>query len=540
MKKVRIIRTVIFILILIPVLIWIALGPGLRFYLRGNGDRITSDIEEKSDGHIRIGSLSGDFWSGFTFERIMVYSDREIDNLPLLSADQITCRLSIIRLLQRNFTPNSVHIDGFNVTLQIDADGKVLLPEWQFRTSKKRNPLLHAGFIQAVDNKNGVKISCDNGVIEIRKNLPGIIEAVDMIFYQVAGNGELIPDEEIRIERLLCEYLTTPITLEGFYPLDSSDSIDIDISCEPVNLRSVFRDLDPLFRNSEFLPEGKVLGEIRFDGPIDRMMITGNMRMNETVLGNISIDDASGAFAYSAGVIDLTGVSADAYGGNIEGSCRINLLSEIPNWSAVCNFESIDVPDYLSTNGYLKYEMTGEFFGSVRANGDFTSADALTCTVTISSNGGRFLTPFSDRFMTITHGIPNDSPITDEDLADYSDLEVRARITESIIRIQRFHFVSEDLQIESNGEVGFDKTISADGGISVPIERARRHPKFGSYVDFLPDSMNRVSFMFSISGTLDAPEFSPKLTDNLLQGLEDIGSDWVHDVGDSFTGFDSG
>ncbi len=532
-------KIILVVITLVPLLIWAAGGPILRAFLNKNSHAIISDVEVKSDNHIKIGSVSGDLWSGIKLERIIVYADKDPEHLPLLTADEIHLKISIWDVFNEDVTPTSIHIQGFNAVLHIDDEGNIILPEWELQTARSHPEPHLAGYSFSRNSSEAVLITCEDGLLEIYKRFPGLTESVDIVFTQLEGSGEYVYQDGFYIDSITGDYLSTPISVSGYVPQESSETMNVSATIGEVNLPSLFRDIDPLFRDNEYLPGGLAQGGIHMAGPSGHLAVAGTIELANASVGNIQVDVARGSVAYSAGVIDLTAVTAEAYGGAITGSARINMLSEVPIWTSVCTFQELDIPAYLTDAEYLAYEMTGEFAGVIDARGDFVNPDSLSCTVELRSGGGRFLTPFSEKFLTVA-GVAKstDIEITDEDLADYDILVLNATIQQSSIGLDRFHFVSTDLEVDARGQVGFDKTISASGGLTVPADLARRHPRFGTFMEFLPDTLNRVSLEFEISGTLSEPKFEPMLTENFLLGLLDQGSDLGHDVLDSFTGLD--
>jgi hypothetical protein len=537
--RLRIVIRILIVLTLLPIIVWAVFGPGMRFYLSRNGMRIIEDIKIRSDDHVLIGSLSGDLWSGVKAERVAVYSDKDPAHLPLLEADTIILRFSLLDLIRGQTTPGSIHIKGFNSSVHIAADGTIALPEWKFRTAMQSQSSYRAGFDGGAAGSaglRGIRITCEDGVLEIHKRFPMLTESVDVELTQLEGRGEFRMDEGLNIDGIHGKYLTSDVTLEGFVPLDENEPMDLSASMSDTLLDSVFRDIDPLFRGSAYLPSGTANGTVHVAGARDNLTVNGAIELTESVLGNVKIDAADAQVAYSAGLIDLTQVMVQAYGGTAEATARINLLGEKPLWNAVSTFESINLPDYLDSNGYYTYEATGLFSGTLEARGDFDSADSLDCSIEIECGTGSYLTPFSDRFMSRMTGATGDAEITEGDLAVFNELSVLARIEESTIYVDRFHFVSNDLQVEATGQVGFDKSIHASGMLSVPLDKAKEHPRLGRYVSFLADSINRVPLEFSISGYLYDLDFNPRITDNFLRGLADHGEDFLHDIGESVSG----
>jgi len=67
------------------------------------------------------------------------------------------------------------------------------------------------------------------------------------------------------------------------------------------------------------------------------MEVRGDFISARGTLGNVTVDSSHAAMAYSAGVVDLTTVTARTYGGTLEGSGKVNLLSETPIWDMSCH-----------------------------------------------------------------------------------------------------------------------------------------------------------------------------------------------------------
>jgi len=531
------VRITIAVVILLPILIWIAGGPGARFYISRNGASIIADIARRSDENIRVGSISGDLWSGVTGKRVVIYADKDPAHLPLLSADTVHVKFSILDLFRLRLNPVRVHMDGFTVALHVAPDGSVALPEWSIRSAGDDGRAIRAGYAAGSSSKS-ISVTCTDGTLEIHKRFPTLPESVDIVFTRLEGEGEYVPEDGLRIGNIHGKYLASDVSVQGYVPADRDEAVDLTATINQVILGSFFRDIDPLFRGNAYLPSGTAGGEFRLAGPREQLEVAGSMDLADSIFGNAKIDHAAAQVAYSAGVIDLNQISIEAYGGRADATGRINLLTEVPIWSAVCSFSDLNVGDYLDSNGYYSYEMSGDFSGSLEARGDFANPDALACTVEIQCMGGSYRNPFSERFMSMPPRMLEITPVTDEDLVGFDELIVNARIEDSSINVERFHFVSHELQVEATGAIGFDKSISASGGLSVPLDRARQHPRFGRYVRLLPDSLQRASLEFSVSGWLYDVQFSARPTENLLRGLLDQGGDLLHDLGESLEGLD--
>ena len=524
-------RRLIVGLIVLAILVWVAGGPITRRLLKTRSDRLIGEIDRRSEGHIIVGAISGDLWSGFVFDRTVIYTDHDPTHLPLLSADRVFMRLSLADLVRGDIIPASVHIKGFDSAIHIGPDGKIALPQWRFRTALlTRRAAMRAGFLDRRSGHRAVLITCENGVLEIHKRFPNLTEPVDIVFTQLKGKGAYSSDEGLKIEYVTGDYLSTPISLRGAVTTDPREQMRISAEIGQVQLGTVFRDIDPLFRGAEYLPKGAAKGEVVLSGSLGGPLIKGRLEIKDASVAGVSVVTAEAAVSYAAGVVDFTQVRAETYGGTVEATGQVNLLSETPLWAAVCTFKDVDLAHYLDANGYYSYEINGGFDGSVRAEGDFVDPDTLVCTAEITSEGGRYLSPFSERFMRLAQHAAPETPVTEDDLAGYDDIEVDIRIQDSEILIESFHFVSTELAADASGKVGFDHSIDVSGKLTVPVESARRHPRFGRFVGFLPDTLDRASLDFSLSGRLDDIRFSAKPGENLLKGLLDQSGDLLGDL----------
>jgi hypothetical protein len=531
--RVKRFRIVIIVVLLAAILVWIALGPGLRRFLETNGSMITSEVSRRTDDHVRIESLSGDYWSGIVIEGMIIYTDRDPAHRPLLEADRVVLHVPLSAIINREITASSVHISGFTVALHIDADGLIALPDWKISESPANGTKpLFAGWIPA-QNRKGIDITCDNGVLEIYKKFPNLTETVKVNFTQLAGSGEFFEGEGARIDSITGDYLAAPLEITGWIPSDSDEPMELSLNLGEVGFSTVFRDIDPLFRGSRYLPTGAASLTLHFGGTREIPEIAGNVDLSETTVGNVKLNAAHADVAYSAGVVDLTNLTAEAYEGSIEGTGRVNLLAESPIWQADCTFEDIDLAEYLDQNGYYAYEVDGPFAGSAQASGDFASPASLQIDAQLTSDGGRYLSPFSDRFLNIASGQPNAGEPSEADLTTYDDVAIDVRVRESQILVDRLHFVSHDLQLEAHGWIGFDHTLSGSGGFTIPMDKARLHPRLRNLVTLLPSTIDRVALEFSISGELGNVRINPRIGENFLSGILDRVDDLYHDIGDA-------
>jgi len=518
------------ILIAIVIAVPLVLGPGFRIWLRGSEKEIIGQITEQTDGLVAIEGIDGDYLSGITAKNMVVYSGKDIDRLPLITADKAWFKIPLGNLLNRSYLPSRIEIDGFEVHLYISETGEVELPDFKISNSQK-SPVYLAGFAAKISTGR-IPIEARNGIVEIHKSFPGIAGAVNISFFQAGGSGTY-DHTGVEITEFTAEYLASPVKINGYVPFDEKAEINVTGKIDQVNLSSVFRNFEPIFEGSPYLPDGVAGTTINVKGEKNKLSVSGTFALADATLGNANITSADSSFTYSAGVIDLSDFNADVYGGTLTGNGTINLLSETPLWNAESEFQSVDIPGYLESVRYLKYEVTGDFSGNMTASGNFLNPDDMVVSIEIKSDGGKFLSPFCDRFMNLTNGQVNNSPVSEAELAVYTELETSAHIANSDIIIDRLNFMSDDLQIDGNGTIGFDKKISAGGDLSVPLDKAKAHPKFGSYVGFLPDRIGRVTLDFTISGTLITPKFSANPTENLLRGLMDQSSDILHDIGDA-------
>jgi hypothetical protein len=531
-------RTFFTLLIAIAVLVWLALGPGARIWLTSQSPKIVSEIKSKYQNRVLIGSVDGDFWSGVHLNKVVVLADDNPNHLPILESDKVTLGFSFTSLLSGDFSPNRIHLDGFDAVLYIAEDGSVVLPDW-LSSAPIAKPL-HAGFALPSLNGGNIRITCENGVLEIIKRFPAsteIIEPVDLSVTRLAGSLTYVPGIGVTIETLTGDYLASPVTVRGEVPTDSDGSFDITANVGDLQLSSFFRDVEPLFQGSHYLPNGVASSELHFQGTRNLPTITGALDLVNTTIGNVTVDSSTAAVAYSAGVIELSGITSHAYGGSVKGDGSINLLSNPPVWRLKCDFEQVDLGKYLDANGYYAYGISGGFSGEADAGGDFKSKEALTCDATIRGTGGSYLSPFSSRF-TMISGEPADpsTPLDPADLTRFDDIEAVLGIAQAKINVKTFHFVSNDLNVDADGNIGFDKSIQATGILSVPLDKARQSRKLGRFVSFLPDSMDRAELYFTLSGFLNQMEFNAQPTANLLRGMVDQGGDLLHDLGGAFQG----
>lgn len=128
------------------------------------------------------------------------------------------------------------------------------------------------------------------------------------------------------------------------------------------------------------------------------------------------------------------------------------------------------------------------------------------------------------------------TPVQQSDLVNFDDAEMQLNIKDSRITVDKFHFASHDLGIDATGHLGFDKSIAASGNLTVPMDKAKQNRKLSRFVAILPDSMDRISLDFSLSGYLSNIQFNAEPSANLLKGILDQGGDLLHGLGNALKG----
>jgi hypothetical protein len=527
---------IFFFIIIILVLGWAALGPGLRLYVDSRSSDFIDSMKKKSNGLMVVDSVGGDFWSGITLNKVIIYTDNDPDHLPILDAQSVNLTFPLSCILTQDYTPSHIHISNFNIALHIDEDGTVALPEWAFKTADTGSRILHTGFVLSGGSAGKIGFSCENGVLEIIKRFPKLTEPVDININHLAGNGTYSSNRGIDLTSLTGDYLTSKTSLHGFIPKDKSEPLDLDADFSGLQLTDLFKDIDPLFRGNKYLPSGDSSGKVKISGPGNKVELTGEFDLTNGILGNVAVGSAQASVAYKPGTVELTKVTASAYGGKIDGAGEINLLSEAPLWNLNFTVDKLDLGQYLVSNGYYAYEIKGDFSGTGEAKGDFKSRSALTCNASIESNSGTYLSPFSEKFMAIAQKTKKEAEVKESDIVNYDEAKIELEIKDSLIRINKYHFLSYDLNVDAKGVVGFNKSINVSGGLSVPLAKARKNRKLGIFVALLPDSLSRANLEFSLEGFLNNVKFNARPTENLIRSIVDNGSDALHKTGDAFTG----
>ena len=159
MIRVKFLRIITIWILIIGAVVWLALGPGLRKYLETNKALIISELQRRSDNHAYVENVSGDFFSGIVLEKVTILTDLDPAHRPFLQADRVVLQIPISAALNRDFTPSSVHIDGFTVTLHIAADGSVAVPEWKFQSASDDSSKTKFSGLAGVDLPKGIKIT---------------------------------------------------------------------------------------------------------------------------------------------------------------------------------------------------------------------------------------------------------------------------------------------------------------------------------------------------------------------------------------------
>lgn len=522
MKNVR--RLLVFILIFLPLLIWFALGPALRIYLESNPQFIIDKIKKSSDNYVLVKSITGDYWSGFILNDVIVYTDNNPEHLPFLDAQKVIFHLPIKNLLLRQFIPSSIQIDNFNVALHIAEDGSIALPSWVSELAADSNyQLMRSGISGWNVIHDDIAITFENGVLEIIKRFPlkstNLTEPVEIAFTQLAGSAIYSAKTGISIQSFTGKYLVSQLTLTGNFGLNPGAQLSLTASLGKISLADLYKDIDPLFRGNELLPPGNVSIVLNITGTSKTPKVDGYFMLDSCKIGNALIDQAKSAFSYASGIINIKTFQASTHKGNIQGTATINLLKKSPLWESDFILQGINIGEYLDSNGFFAYGFTGDFFGSMKLSGNFVDLDSFKCDFSIHSSDGKYLSPFSDRFISIGLGNDSKAPINETDLTDYKEVRIDGYIDGSIIYVRTFRLRSNDLDVNAEGRIGFDRSIEAAGELSAPLNNARQNKKLSPFVSMISKSKERVNLVFNLSGHLNNIKFIAQPSNEMLEKM---------------------
>ena len=370
--------------IAIPVLLFLAIGAGVGFYLLIGSpwfreqvrSRVVREIETATGGTVELGAFDFDWRTMRAHVRDLVLHGRESgDEQPLARIDRGTVGLSVVSLLDRKVNVAFVDVEGARVNIIRDAQGRFNLPEPRARKSS-RKPME-----QVIGLAVGEYKIRRSRFRYLEKTIPIDIQGRDLdlsMSYDKAASN--YPGR-------LAASLATPIAAEGSAQFRlEQDRIVLDrVDVKSRQGSAVFKGAVESFQNPRLVGVVEGTALLNPGRATVRAMIQFRSRSEWTAQGHASGDglafrhdgiDATGVhgesdFTADPSKIDLTKLQAFALGGMFEGRAR--LVGE-RNYSAQGKVSGFDMRHLASLRG-VALPWSATVSGAVEVSPERIAAD---------------------------------------------------------------------------------------------------------------------------------------------------------------------
>jgi hypothetical protein len=351
--------------------------------------------------------------------------------------------------------------------------------------------------------------------------------AVQIEMREVDGDGMFSKRGEIVIDELSGkpEFASKKVHITGRIDPFEGKNIDIDVTGEGINLWEFSASFRPLFGGvpSEMFPTGTAGCRARFEGPLEKISIGGNLILSKGKLASIKLDFGDVTFHYADNVLEINEGTVNCYGGKIDLSAEL-LLAEGPAYRFYIDFEKLDVNTYLEDIQLYFQEAIGDFQGHFEGYGEIDNPYSFIARGGFVSGGGTYLSPFHKEL-----------PESPERLT-YDALRVEFEVAKGIIAINHLLLDSQDLGAIATGTLNSQRSLEMKGQMKFPVDLAYKIPEVKKWAHILPKTKEKEVVMdFTLEGDIMDPEFKTKLPKNIFEGFLTGEYDFIGEI-DNFVG----
>jgi uncharacterized protein involved in outer membrane biogenesis len=558
---------IVFLLLVVAVVGLIAF---VKFYL--TEERVKALVIPKAEnalgrvvfiGDIKIGLLSGITIKDFVIKE----EDRESN---FVSTKAFVLSYDLLPLLQKKLVVSEIRLDEPTIQVIRDKQGKFNYSSLAFlsEADKKDKPqkstspsaavplALTIDQIRLVNARLSVRDALDElpkvdattnakFKVSIGQNLAdlryqGAWDMVaDAVFAQtkahVDGSGNIsqqdldvdvgvsLDNEKVQIKGNIKDYTKSP-------------NADLDISSKSLNL-------DKLLAMASALPKSqtptkpaakKTAGPIADSLP-PGLKAKGSVKVDKAVYKGLTANDFALLFSIDKGILTVSELSANAYGGKLASMVKADLNKPDPPFDGKINLQSMQA-DGLTAS--LIQKAAGMLTGSLQSSVNFAGAgttwdkikNVLTADGTFSlEKGGITGTPASAAVANIL-GLPELNNIT------YKNISGTFKIVEGGKVKLNTQLKGNDISVDANGIVGLDGNLNMPLTLHLSPAMAEKLQSRASFTQYLADGgENGSTLNLKLGGTVTSPkptldmkgvqdQLQKTLQKKLLEGAGDSGA----------------
>lgn len=374
---------------------FVALFIGGYFFLRSDYalDMIRSFAESKIQDLIKrevsIGSITGDLFRKITINDVAIAKNEKLIEGNLIDIEKIEAEYSLIKLFRLKFVVSDLEITKPRISLVIDENGKINLPEFPQQEPKeeKGEPLLKfllskaeikSAEISVIDKRDAINLTIDdlnvmingdyidkalyNG--EVRADKANVsLQNVTKQISDIAMSFNMV-DDKINLSDLGLRIGQSSV--KGFGEITSGKTQKIDINIDSKIALEDFKEFAPQLKRIN----GLVNINIKADGEVPN--ISGICRLNsdQIQINNLTVGKTFGEAKFSTKDFELNDMTVQIGNGKAEVNAKVKLADgKINNYQGNIKIDQLDTSKIISGITEIESSISGYLNGDIKIKG---------------------------------------------------------------------------------------------------------------------------------------------------------------------------
>ncbi len=213
-----------------------------------------------------------------------------------------------------------------------------------------------------------------------------------------------------------------------------------------------------------------------------------------------SISDIDGRISIEEGQLAIKKFNGICYGGNVNGSVKLDSTSSNGAYAGKLNFEKVSLRKLMKSFSENQQEWTGMCEGNIEFQGTGKGLENFTAEGSVKLREG-YLSEFP-ALLSILKLLNLSIPKKEA----FHAANLKYSIKDKVINIEELEVFSDSIELGCVGTVGFDGTIDITVVAGLSKETFSQIPFIGGLMDFVVGGVRKTLTKVQITGTLSNPK----------------------------------
>ena len=213
-----------------------------------------------------------------------------------------------------------------------------------------------------------------------------------------------------------------------------------------------------------------------------------------------SISDIDGRISIEEGQLAIKKFNGICYGGNVNGSVKLDSTSSNGAYAGKLNFEKVSLRKLMKSFSENQQEWTGMCEGNIEFQGTGKGLENFTAEGSVKLREG-YLSEFP-ALLSILNLLNLSIPKKEA----FHAANIKYSIKDKVVNIEELEVFSDSIELGCVGTVGFDGTMDITVVAGLSKETFSQIPFIGGLMDFVVGGVRKTLTKVQITGTLSNPK----------------------------------